>query len=170
MLGPNKNGFFPYTPATNLLYGLREALAMLQEEGLDNVFARHDRHAEATRRAVRAWGLEILCLEPLEYSSALTAVLMPAGHDEAAFRKVVLERFNMSLGSGLGKVAGKVFRIGHLGDFNDLTLAGTLAGVEMGLELAGVPHRKGGVAAALEYLTTSAAGAAQSTTPKRNAA
>ncbi len=170
MLGPNKNGFFPYTPATNLLYGLREALAMLQEEGLDNVFARHDRHAEATRRAVRAWGLEILCLEPLEYSSALTAVLMPAGHDEAAFRTVVLERFNMSLGSGLGKVAGKVFRIGHLGDFNDLTLAGTLAGVEMGLELAGVPHRKGGVAAALEYLTTSAAGAAQSTTPKRNAA
>ena len=142
MLGPNKNGFFPYTPSTNLLYGLREALAMLQEEGLANVFARHDRHAKATRRAVRAWGLEILCLESLEYSSALTAVLMPSGHDEAAFRKVVLDQFNMSLGSGLGKMAGKVFRIGHLGDFNDLTLMGTLAGVEMGLELAGVPHKK----------------------------
>jgi alanine-glyoxylate transaminase/serine-glyoxylate transaminase/serine-pyruvate transaminase len=169
MLGPNKNGFFPYTPSTNLLYGLREALAMLQEEGLANVFARHDRHAEATRRAVRAWGLEILCLEPLEYSSALTAVLMPAGHDEAAFRKVVLDHFNMSLGSGLGKIAGKVFRIGHLGDFNDLTLMGTLAGVEMGLELAGVPHKKGGVAAAMDYLTA-AAGSAQSAAPKRNAA
>ncbi len=170
MLGPNKNGFFPYTPSTNLLYGLREALAMLQEEGLANVFARHDRHGEATRRAVRAWGLEILCLEPLEYSSALTAVLMPAGHDEAAFRKVVLDHFNMSLGSGLGKIAGKVFRIGHLGDFNDLTLMGTLAGVEMGLELAGVPHKKGGVAAAMDTLTASAAGAAQTTAPKRNAA
>ena len=152
MLGPNKNGFFPYTPSTNLLYGLREALAMLQEEGLANVFARHDRHGEATRRAVRAWGLEILCLEPLEYSSALTAVLMPAGHDEAAFRKVVLDAFNMSLGSGLGKIAGKVFRIGHLGDFNDLTLLGTLAGCEMGLHLAGTPIRREGVAAAMEYL------------------
>ena len=170
MLGPNKNGFFPYTPSTNLLYGLREALAMLQEEGLANVFARHDRHAKATRRAVRAWGLEILCLESLEYSSALTAVLMPSGHDEAAFRKVVLDQFNMSLGSGLGKLAGKVFRIGHLGDFNDLTLMGTLAGVEMGLELAGVPHKKGGVAAAMDTLTASAAGAAQTAAPKRNAA
>ncbi len=170
MLGPNKNGFFPYTPSTNLLYGLREALAMLQEEGLANVFARHDRHAKATRRAVRAWGLEILCLESLEYSSALTAVLMPSGHDEAAFRKVVLDQFNMSLGSGLGKIAGKVFRIGHLGDFNDLTLMGTLAGVEMGLELAGVPHKKGGVAAAMDTLTASAAGAAQTAAPKRNAA
>ena len=157
MLGPNKNGFFPYTPATNLLYGLREALAMLEEEGLDNVFKRHDRHAEATRRAVRAWGLEILCANSAEYSSALTAVLMPEGHDEAAFRKVVLERFNMSLGSGLGKLAGKVFRIGHLGDFNDLTLLGTLCGVELGLGLAGVPHKKGGIAAAMDYL----AGAAQ---------
>lgn len=153
MLGPNKSGFFPYTPATNLLYGLREALKMLvEEEGLDNVFRRHDRHAEATRRAVRAWGLEILCLNPAEYSSALTAVLMPQGHSEVAFRKVVLERFDMSLGSGLGKIADKVFRIGHLGDFNDLTLMGTLAGVEMGLELAGVPHKKGGVAAAMDYL------------------
>jgi alanine-glyoxylate transaminase/serine-glyoxylate transaminase/serine-pyruvate transaminase len=153
MLGPNKSGFFPYTPATNLLYGLREALKMLvEEEGLENVFKRHDRHAEATRRAVRAWGLEILCLNPAEYSSALTAVLMPQGHSEVAFRKVVLERFDMSLGSGLGKIADKVFRIGHLGDFIDLTLMGTLAGVEMGLELAGVPHKKGGVAAAMDYL------------------
>ena len=153
MLGPNRNGFFPYTPATNLLYGLREALTMLvDEEGLDNVFARHDRHAEATRRAVRAWGLEILCQNAQEYSSALTAVLMPAGHSEVAFRKVVLERFDMSLGSGLGKIADKVFRIGHLGDFNDLTLMGTLCGVEMGLQLAGVPHKQGGAAAAMAYL------------------
>jgi alanine-glyoxylate transaminase/serine-glyoxylate transaminase/serine-pyruvate transaminase len=153
MLGPNKSGFFPYTPATNLLYGLREALKMLlEEEGLENVFRRHDRHAEATRLAVRAWGLEILCADPAEYSSALTAVLMPDGHNEVDFRKVVLERYNMSLGSGLGKIANKVFRIGHLGDFNDLTLLGTLCGVEMGLGLAGVPHRKGGVAAAMEYL------------------
>src|SRR5688572_19593300 len=153
MLGPNKSGFFPYTPATNLLYGLREALKMLlDEEGLENVFRRHDRHAEAARRAVSAWGLEILCQNPAEYSSALTAVLMPAGHDEVEFRKVVLERFNMSLGSGLGKIANKVFRIGHLGDFNDLTLLGTLCGVEMGLELAGVPHTRGGVEAAMDYL------------------
>ena len=153
MLAPNKNGFFPYTPATNLLYGLREALRMLEEEGLDQVFARHQRHAEAARRAVNAGGLEILCQNPAEYSPVLTAVLMPAGHSEVAFRKVVLERFNMSLGSGLGKIADKVFRIGHLGDFNDLTLMATLAGVEMGLELAGVPHKKGGVAAAMDYLT-----------------
>jgi alanine-glyoxylate transaminase/serine-glyoxylate transaminase/serine-pyruvate transaminase len=154
MLAPNKNGYFPYTPATNLLYGLREALKMLlDEEGLDNVFARHQRHAEATRRAVTAWGLEIVCQNPAEYSPVLTAVMMPAGHSEVAFRKVVLEHFNMSLGSGLGKVADKVFRIGHLGDFNDLTLMGTLAGVEMGLELAGVPHKKGGVEAAMAYLT-----------------
>ena len=152
MLAPNKNGFFPYTPATNLLYGLRESLNMLLEEGLPNVFKRHDRHAEATRRAVRTWGLEILCLNPAEYSSSLTAVLMPESRNEAEFRKVVLDHFNMSLGSGLGKVAGKVFRIGHLGDFNDLMLMGTLAGVEMGLALASVPHRKGGVAAAMEYL------------------
>ena len=162
MLGPNKTGFFPYTPATNLLYGLREALAMLHEEGLDNVFKRHDRHAEATRRAVRAWGLEILCLNPAEYSSALTAVLLPEGRNEVEYRKVVLDNFNMSLGSGLGKIAGKVFRIGHLGDFNDLTLAGTLAGVEMGLALADIPHKKGGTAAAMEYLvSTKAAGARQ---------
>jgi alanine-glyoxylate transaminase/serine-glyoxylate transaminase/serine-pyruvate transaminase len=156
MLGPNANGFFPYTPATNLLYGLREALHMLEEEGLANVFARHDRHAEATRRAVRAWGLEILALDPAEYSSSLTAVLMPAGHDADAYRAVVLRNFDMSLGQGLTKLSGRIFRIGHLGDFNDLMLAGTLAGVEMGLELAGVPHKKGGVQAAMEYLTEAA--------------
>lgn len=152
MLGPNEKGFFPYTPATNLLYGLKEALAMLQEEGLEQVFARHARHGEATRRAVRAWGLEVLCQEPAEYSGSLTAVLMPQGHDADALRKAILERFDMSLGAGLGKLAGKIFRIGHLGDFNDLTLAGTLAGVEMGLQIAGVPHRKGGLRAAMDYL------------------
>ncbi len=152
MLNANKMGFFPYTPPTNLLYGLQESLQMLREEGLEKVFARHDRHAEATRRAVRAWGLELLCLNPDEYSSSLTAVLMPAGHNADAFRKVVLEHFNMSLGNGLDKVAGRVFRIGHLGNFNDLMLAGTLSGVEMGLGLANVPYAKGGVMAALEYL------------------
>jgi alanine-glyoxylate transaminase/serine-glyoxylate transaminase/serine-pyruvate transaminase len=156
MLGPNKAGFFPYTPATNLLYGLNEAIAMLEEEGLANVFARHDRHAEATRRAVQAWGLEILCAEPRHYSSSLTAVIMPEGHSADAFRKVVLENFDMSLGSGLSKVADKVFRIGHLGDFNDLMLMGTLSGVEMGLGLAGVPHQKGGVDAAMRHLAKSA--------------
>jgi alanine-glyoxylate transaminase / serine-glyoxylate transaminase / serine-pyruvate transaminase len=153
MLRDNKMGFFPYTPATNLLYGLREALRMLFEEGLDHVFARHLRHAEATRRAVRAWGLEILCLNPDEYSPALTTVVMPEGHDADALRKVVLEKFDMSLGTGLGKLKGKVFRIGHLGDFNDLMLAGTLCGVEMGLSLAGIPHTKGGVTAALDFLS-----------------
>ncbi|HLI13956.1 MAG TPA: aminotransferase class V-fold PLP-dependent enzyme [Alphaproteobacteria bacterium] len=152
MLASNATGFFPYTPSTNLLFGLREAIAMLLEEGLDNVFARHDRHAEATRRAVRAWGLEILCAEPREYSSSLTAVLMPAGHDADAFRRVTLERYDLSLGNGLGKLQGRVFRIGHLGDFNDLMLAGTLCGVEMGLAAAGVPIKTGGVAAALAYL------------------
>jgi alanine-glyoxylate transaminase / serine-glyoxylate transaminase / serine-pyruvate transaminase len=159
MLASNKDGWFPYTPATNLLYGLRVALRMLvEEEGLDNVFKRHDRHAEATRRAVRAWGLEILCLNPAEYSSSLTAVLMPAGHSEIKFREAVLERFNLSLGSGLTKLRDKVFRIGHLGDLNDLMLAGTLAGIEMGLELTGVPHKKGGVDAALDYLVHSEVG------------
>jgi alanine-glyoxylate transaminase/serine-glyoxylate transaminase/serine-pyruvate transaminase len=156
MLAINPTGYFPYTPATNLLYGLHEALAMLFEEGLENVFARHARHAEATRTAVRAWGLEILCLEPEEYSPVLTAVLVPEGANADAFRKIVLERFNMSLGQGLGKVSGKVFRIGHLGDFNDLTLCGTLAGVEMGLGLAGIAHRPGGVQAAMEYLARTA--------------
>ena len=159
MLASNKTGYFPYTPATNLLYGLREALRMLREEGLENVFARHDRHAEATRRAVRAWGLEVLCAVPEEYSSSLTAVMTPAGHDADGLRKRILEAFDMSLGTGLGKLAGKVFRIGHLGDFNDLTLMGTLAGVEMGLELASMPHRKGGVQAAMEFLAASAKGA-----------
>ncbi len=156
MLGPNQKGFFPYTPATNLLYGLVEAIDMLEEEGLDNVFARHDRHAEATRRAVQAWGLEVLCVEPRHYSSSLTAVLMPEGHSADAFRGVVLENFNMSLGSGLSKVAYKVFRIGHLGDFNDLMLMGTLSGVEMGLGLAGVPHQRGGVDAAMRCLAETA--------------
>ncbi|NJM34912.1 MAG: aminotransferase class V-fold PLP-dependent enzyme [Rhodomicrobium sp.] len=155
MIGPNKNGFFPYTPATNLLYGLAEALDMIEEQGLEAIFARHDRHAEATRRCVRAWGLEIFCRDPDYYSSSLTAVLMPAGHSGDAYRKAVLEHFDMSLGAGLTKIADKVFRIGHLGDFNDLMLMGTLAGCEMGLELAGVPHKKGGVVAAMDYLTTS---------------
>jgi alanine-glyoxylate transaminase/serine-glyoxylate transaminase/serine-pyruvate transaminase len=155
MLANNAKGFFPYTPATNLLYGLRESLRILEEEGLDRVFQRHCRLAEAIRRAVRAWDLEILAQNPAEYSSSATAILMPEGHSEAAFRAVVLERFNLSLGAGLGKVAGKVFRIGHLGDLNDLMIAGTLAGVEMGLAVAGVPHRKGGIAAALEYLAAS---------------
>ncbi len=152
MLAINASGYFPYTPATNLLYGLNEAIAMLMAEGLDNVFARHDRLAEATRRAVRGWGLEILVAEPAEYSSVLTAVVMPDGHNADAFRKTVLERFDMSLGQGLGKLSGKVFRIGHLGWFNDLMLCGTLSGVEMGLAAAGVPYRKGGVQEALEYL------------------
>ena len=153
MIRDNKVGFFPYTPATNLLYGLRESLRMLLEEGLERVFARHLRHAEATRRAVRAWGLEILCLNPDEYSPALTTVVMPEGHDADALRKLILERFDLSLGTGLGKLKGKVFRIGHLGDFNDLMLAGTLCGVEMGLSLAGIPFSKGGVAAALDFLS-----------------
>jgi alanine-glyoxylate transaminase/serine-glyoxylate transaminase/serine-pyruvate transaminase len=152
MLRDNAAGFFPYTPATNLLYGLREALAMLREEGLDNVLARHARHAEATRRAVTAWGLQLVATRRDEYSNSLTAVMMPPGHDADALRKVILERFDMSLGTGLGKLKGKIFRIGHLGDFNDLSLAGTLSGVEMGLALGGVPFRKGGVDAALEYL------------------
>ena len=156
MLGQNKNGFFPYTPATNLLYGLRESLQMLHEEGLENVFARHSRHGEATRRAVKAWGLETVCADPQRYSSSVTAVYVPPTSNADEFRKVVLENFNMSLGSGLGRLAGKAFRIGHLGDFNDLMLSGTLAGVEMGLTLAGVPHSRGGVAAALAYLTEAA--------------
>jgi len=155
MIAANKDGWFPYTPATNLLYGLRVALRMLlEEEGLENVFKRHDRHAEAARRALRAWGLEIFCANPAEYSSSLTAALMPEGHSEIEFRHVVLENFNLSLGSGLSKVRDKVFRIGHLGDFNDLMLCGTLCGIEMGLELAGVPHRKGGVTAAMQYLAS----------------
>jgi alanine-glyoxylate transaminase/serine-glyoxylate transaminase/serine-pyruvate transaminase len=145
-------GMFPYTPSTNLLFGLDEALTMLQEEGLENVFARHDRFAEATRRAAQAWGLELCCLDPAAYSSTLTAIMVPDGVDADGVRKIILDRFDMSLGTGLGKMQGKLFRIGHLGDLNDLTLAGTLCGVEMGLGLAGVPHQKGGVDAALAYL------------------
>ena len=153
MINAGKSGYFPYTPATNLLYALRESLKMLlDEEGLDNVFARHQRHGEATRRAARAWGLEILCLNPEEYSGALTAILVPEDHDADHLRKVILERYNMSLGTGLAKVQGRVFRIGHLGDFNDLMLAGTLSGVEMGLEAAQIPFSKGGINAALDYL------------------
>src|SRR5437588_11234049 len=156
MIANNRNGFFPYTPATNLLYALAESIDMLHEEGLENVFARHDRHAEAARRAVRAWGLEIWCREPKDYSSSLTTVLMPEGQDADRFRKAALEHFDISLGTGLSKLAGKVFRIGHLGDTNDLTIVGALAGVEMGLALAGVPHRKGGVQAAMDYLEAAA--------------
>ena len=152
MFAANKIGFFPYTPATNLFYGLREAIQMLEEEGLSNVFARHDRHAEATRQAVRAWGLEILCENPAEYSSSLTAVMMPVGFEAEALLDLILDKFDMCLGIGLGKVKGKIFRIGHLGHFNDLMLAGTLSGLEMGLSLAGIPFSKGGVAAALDYL------------------
>lgn len=157
MIASNETGYFPYTPSTNLLYGLHEALDMLFTEGLETVFARHKRHAEATRRAVRAWGLEILCADPERYSPSLTAVMMPEGHGADAFRKVVLEHFNMSLGQGLSKVKDKVFRIGHLGDINDLTVCGTLAGVEMGLELAHVPHQKGGAQAAMAYLAEQSA-------------
>ena len=151
----NKNGAFPYTPATNLLYGLEVAIEMLHEEGLDTVFARHDRHAQTTRNAVQAWGLEVLCQNPENYSSSLTAVVVQDGHDADAFREIVLKNFNMSLGNGLAKLAGKVFRIGHLGDFNDLMLLGTLSGVEMGLSLAGIPHQRGGVETAMQTLTKS---------------
>jgi len=153
MIAANANGFFPYTPAINLLFGLREALIMLDEEGLPNVYRRHARHAAATRAAVQAWGLEIVCQEPCEYSSVLTAVLVPDGHDADRLRTIILDAFDMSLGTGLGKLTGKVFRIGHLGAFNDLMLCGTLSGVEMGLRLAGIPFREGGVLAALEVLT-----------------
>jgi alanine-glyoxylate transaminase/serine-glyoxylate transaminase/serine-pyruvate transaminase len=152
MLKQNRSGFFPYTPATNLLYALREALTMLQEEGLAHVFQRHDRHAAAARAAVRAWGLDIVCEDPREYSSSMTAFFMPEGFDSDRFRATVLEHFDMSLGTGLSKLAGKVVRIGHLGSFNDLMLAGALSGIEMGLRLAGVPHRSGGVMAALDCL------------------
>ena len=152
----NKNGYFPYTPATNLLYGLAEAIDMLHEEGLDNVFARHKRHGEATRRAVAAWGLENLILDERHFSPVLTAVVMPEGHNADTFRKVALDHFDISLGTGLSKVAGKVFRIGHLGDINDLTLVGTLAGVEMALGIAKVPHKTGGVTAAMQYLAETA--------------
>ena len=164
MIPHNDGGFFPYTPATNLLFGLREALAMLEEEGLENVFARHRRHAEATRRAAWQWGLDILCRRADDYSASLTALLMPDGHDADEFRRIALERFDLSLGAGLGRLAGRVFRIGHLGDTNDLTIIGALAGVEMALELARVPHRKGGVQAAMGHI------AGSSITPLHHAA
>ncbi len=157
MLKANASYFFPYTPATNLLFGLREAIAMLLEEGLQTVFARHRRHGEATRAAVRHWGLELLPLDPREYSNSLTAVVMPQGHDADHFRNIALEKYDISLGTGLGKVKGKVFRIGHLGDFNDLMLVGSLAGVEMGLRAAGVPHNAGGVQAAMDSLSNETA-------------
>jgi alanine-glyoxylate transaminase/serine-glyoxylate transaminase/serine-pyruvate transaminase len=152
MINMNRSGFFPYTPATQMVQGLVVAIDMLHEEGLDNVFARHDRLAEATREAVRAWGLEILCRDPKYYSPTITAVLLPDGHDSEAFRALALEHFNISYGMSFGRFAGKMFRIGHLGDINDLTLVGALAGTEMGLKLAGVPHRAGGVQAAMDYL------------------
>jgi alanine-glyoxylate transaminase / serine-glyoxylate transaminase / serine-pyruvate transaminase len=152
MLAANRDGFFPYTPATNLLYGLREAISMLEEEGLENVFARHERHAEATRQAVRGWGLEVLAKNPREYSSSLTAVMIPEGYDADRLRATILERFDLSLGTGLGRLKGRIFRIGHLGDFNDLMLAATLAGVEMGLKALGVPLAGSGAAAALDHL------------------
>jgi alanine-glyoxylate transaminase/serine-glyoxylate transaminase/serine-pyruvate transaminase len=156
MLRDNKAGFFPYTPSTNILYGLREALSMMREEGLETIWARHERFGRATRAAVKAWGLDILAQNAAEYSGVLTAVVMPDGRDADAFRQLVLERFDMSLGTGLGKMKGKIFRIGHLGDFNDLMLAGTLSGVEMGLTLTDVPHKAGGVLAALEMLASEA--------------
>ena len=152
VLKANEQNFFPYTPATNLMYGLREALRMLLAQGLEHVFARHHRHAEATRCAVDAWGLELLCANPSEYSSSITAIMMPEGHDAEKVLRVVLERFDMSLGIGLSKLSGKIFRIGHLGDFNDLSLIGTLGGTEMGLVLAKIPHQPGGVTAALNFL------------------
>lgn len=152
VINANQNGFFPYTPPTNLLFGLHEAIKMILEEGLENIFARHNRLAEATRRAVKAWGLEINCLPPEEYSNSVTAVRVPEGYDADNLRKIILEKFNMSLGNGLGKLQGKVFRIGHMGDFNELMLAGTLSGIEMGLAMAKIPFHKGGVQAAMDYL------------------
>ena len=156
MLEMNAKGFFPYTPATNLFYGLKESLAIMAEEGMQNIFCRHQRHGEATRRAVKAWSLELCALDPREYSNTVTTIFLPDGFNEASFRAFVLEKFNMSLGAGLGRLAGKAFRIGHLGNFNDLMLAGTLSGVEMALGLVGVPHKKGGVDAAMAYLSEQA--------------
>ncbi|MBC7635189.1 MAG: aminotransferase class V-fold PLP-dependent enzyme [Acetobacteraceae bacterium] len=156
MLGINKTGYFPYTPAINLLYGLDTGLDMMAEEGLDNIFARHDRHAEACRRATRAWGLELNCAEPRDYSSALTAIRVPEGHSANALRALIAERFNMSLGTGLGRLTDIVFRIGHLGDLGDLQVIGTLGGVEMGLRAAGIPHKPGGAQAAIDFLSGNA--------------
>jgi len=154
MLENNKRGYFPYTPSTNLLYGLDEALDLIHREGVDNVIARHQRLASATRLAVEAWGLENVCLDPNGFSNSTTAVLVPEGHDADQLRGVILERFNMSLGTGLGKLKGKIFRIGHIGDFNELMLAGTLSGVEMGLNVSEIPYNKGGMSAALDYLAS----------------
>ena len=156
MLANNSNGFFPYTPATGLLYGLAESIDMINEEGLEEVFARHERLSEATRRDVQAWGFDTQCRHAKYYSPAVTTVLMPDGHNADAFRKIVLDNFNMSLGTGLNKIAGKAFRIGHLGDTNELTILGALTGVEMGFEVAGIPHKKGGVAAAMNYIAETA--------------
>ncbi len=153
MIENNKNGFYPYTPAVNLLYGLNESINMLLEEGLENVFARHARHAEATRIAIHAWGLEILAKNPVERSNSITAIMVPAGYDSDNLRKIILDNYDMSLGAGLTKIKGKVFRIGHLGDFNDLMLAGTLAGVEMGLKQSGIPFKPGGIMKALDFLS-----------------
>ncbi|MGI9435873.1 MAG: serine--glyoxylate aminotransferase, partial [Geminicoccaceae bacterium] len=164
MLSANAGNVFPYTPATNLLYGLREALAMLNEEGLANVFARHQRHGQAARIAVEHWGLEVLASDVREYSGSLTAVLMPEGQDADGLRKLILERFDLSLGNGLGKLQGRVFRIGHLGWFNDLMLAGTLSGIEMGLKAFGLPVPSSGVAAALDDLGSTSASPALKTT------
>jgi alanine-glyoxylate transaminase/serine-glyoxylate transaminase/serine-pyruvate transaminase len=161
MINMNKIGFFPYTPATQMLHGLETSIAMLHEEGLDNVFARHDRLAEATRRAVRAWGLEIMCRDPKYYSPTITGVMMPEGHDGDAFRNLALETFNISYGASFGKYTGKYFRIGHLGDINDGYLIGALAATEMALSLAGVPHKKGGVQAAMDYLVSALASSAR---------
>lgn len=161
MLAINEKGFFPYTPSTNLLQGLKVAIQMLHEEGLDNVFSRHDRAAEATRRCVRHWGLDIQCQNPAEYSSSLTAVRLPEGHSADSLRAEILSRFNMSLGNGLGPLADRVFRIGHLGDFHDLMVTGVLTGVEMGLRVCGIPHRSGGVEAAMNYLSGNAGPKAQ---------
>jgi alanine-glyoxylate transaminase / serine-glyoxylate transaminase / serine-pyruvate transaminase len=159
MINANKQGFFPYTPATNMLHGLAVAIDMLHEEGLDNVFARHDRFAEATRRAVRAWGLEILCRDPKYYSPTITAVLLPEGHDADKLRNLALDHFDISYGMSFGKFAGRYFRIGHLGDTNDLTILGALAGTEMALSLSGVPIKKGGVQAAMDYIASVHGGA-----------
>jgi alanine-glyoxylate transaminase/serine-glyoxylate transaminase/serine-pyruvate transaminase len=153
MLENNKSGFYPYTPAVNLFYALNEAVDMLLEEGLENVFKRHRRHADATRIAVEAWGLEILAKNPIERSDSITAIMVPDGHDSDNLRKIIYDNYNMSLGTGLNKVKGKVFRIGHMGDLNDLTLAGTLSGVEMGLKQSGIPFKKGGIMAALDFLS-----------------
>jgi alanine-glyoxylate transaminase/serine-glyoxylate transaminase/serine-pyruvate transaminase len=161
MLAMNKIGFFPYTPATNMLQGLAVGIEMLHEEGLENVFARHERLAEATRRAVRAWGLEIMCRDAKYYSPTITAVMLPQGHDADAFRNLALEHFNISYGASFGPYAGKYFRIGHLGDVNDLMLMGALAGTEMALALAGIPHKKGGAQAAMDYLVSAHGSAAR---------